>query len=60
VKAGHLFGATVDGDFALVGCTVAPGFDYADFELPSRASLLKDFPEHRNLILRLTRNQPRE
>jgi len=59
VKAGHLFGATVDGDFALVGCTVAPGFDYADFELPSRASLLKDYPEHRNLILRLTRNQPR-
>lgn len=60
MKTGHLFGATVEGDFALVGCTVAPGFEYADFELPSRTSLLKDFPEHRNLILRLTRNQPRE
>jgi predicted cupin superfamily sugar epimerase len=56
VKAGHLFGATVEGDYALIGCTVAPGFEYADFELPSRAGLLNDYPEHRNLILRLTRD----
>ena len=31
----HWFGATVDGPcgYALVGCTVAPGFDFADFEM---------------------------
>ena len=33
VMAGCLFGATVDvpHSFALAGCTVAPGFDFADF-----------------------------
>jgi predicted cupin superfamily sugar epimerase len=55
VKAGHLFGATNDGAYALVGCTVAPGFDYADFEMPSRAALLEAFPQHEMLIRRLTR-----
>jgi predicted cupin superfamily sugar epimerase len=31
-------------NYALVGCTVAPGFDFADFELASRAALLRQFP----------------
>jgi predicted cupin superfamily sugar epimerase len=56
IKAGHLFGATVDGAYALAGCTVVPGFEYADFELPSRAELLDAYPEHGELILRLTRD----
>ncbi len=43
------------GDFALVGCTVAPGFSFADFELPPRAELLTRFPGHRSLIESLTR-----
>jgi len=57
VKSGTLFGATVDdsGSFALVGCTVAPGFDYSDLEIPTRDELLAKYPEHHNLILRLTR-----
>ncbi|VGO21532.1 cupin domain-containing protein [Pontiella sulfatireligans] len=55
VPAGHLFGASVETAYALVGCTVAPGFDFSDFEMPSRASLLADFPEHELLIRRLTR-----
>jgi hypothetical protein len=56
VPAGAWFGATVEegGSFALVGCTVAPGFDDADFELADRATLLARFPEHRSLIERLT------
>lgn len=58
VRAGHLFGATVDGDYALLGCTVAPGFDFDEFELPSRAGLLAAYPEHRRLIERLTRCPP--
>lgn len=43
------------GEGALCGCTVAPGFDYADFELPERAHLLERFPAHAALIRRFTR-----
>jgi len=32
------------GQWALMGCTVAPGFDYADYEAGTRA-LAGDFPE---------------
>ena len=35
VKAGRWFGSRPMGAYALVGCTVAPGFDFADFELAS-------------------------
>jgi predicted cupin superfamily sugar epimerase len=57
VPAGRLFGATVrDGrSWSLVGCTVAPGFDFADFELPGRAELCRLYPQHRTVIERLTR-----
>ncbi len=57
VKAGFVFGATVTqpDSFALVGCTVAPGFDFADFALPGRDDLCRRFPQHRQLIERLTR-----
>jgi len=57
VKGGILFGATVDepDSCALVACTVSPGFDYDDFEMPSRAELIAAYPAHRDLILRVTR-----
>jgi hypothetical protein len=57
VPAGCWYGAAVDDEraWALLGGTVAPGFDFADFELADRASLLARFPEHRQTILRLTR-----
>lgn len=42
------------GSFALLGCTVAPGFDYADYEHGDRATLLGKFPDQRELIERLT------
>ena len=42
-------------EFALVGCTVAPGFDFADFELADRENLLLAFPQHQNVINRLCR-----
>ena len=41
--------------FALCGCTVAPGFEFADFELPPRRELLTMFPEHAAIIEALTR-----
>jgi uncharacterized protein len=55
--AGWFFAATVDeaDSFTLAGCTVAPGFDFADFELPSRAELCGRFPHLRELVERLTR-----
>jgi predicted cupin superfamily sugar epimerase len=47
--------APVGARFALCGCTVAPGFDFADFEMPSRAELLRALPDHADLVTRLTR-----
>ena len=47
--------ATSGSDFTLVGCTVAPGFDFADFEMPSRGELLAAFPRERALVEALTR-----
>jgi predicted cupin superfamily sugar epimerase len=41
--------------FVLTGCTVAPGFDFADFEMADRQSLLNKFPEHSSIILKLCR-----
>lgn len=41
--------------YALVGCTVAPGFDFADFEMAGRAPLTADYPQHAQLIAELTR-----
>jgi hypothetical protein len=57
VPAGCWYGAAVDDPhaWALVGGTVAPGFDFTDFELADRATLLACFPQHREAILRLTR-----
>lgn len=40
----------------LCGCTVAPGFDFADFEMPSRDVLTKLFPARMSLIAQLTRS----
>ena len=57
VPAGTWFASHVPapGSYALVGCTVAPGFDFADFELASRSDLLATYPDHADLITSLTR-----
>jgi predicted cupin superfamily sugar epimerase len=41
--------------FAVVGCTVAPGFDFEDFEMAKREELVARYPQHGVLIERLTR-----
>ena len=41
--------------YTLVGCTVAPGFDFADFEMPGREYLEQLFPQHIGVIRELTR-----
>ena len=50
------FAATVanENDYSLVGCTVSPGFDFNDFVLPTRASLISQFPQHTAIISKLT------
>lgn len=57
IPAGSWFASSVEetGGFALVGCTVAPGFDFADFELAEKTALSKLFPQHAGLIGLLTR-----
>ncbi|MEI6970833.1 MAG: cupin domain-containing protein [bacterium] len=56
VPAGCWFGAGLAGrrSYALVGCTVSPGFDFRDFELGRRSELLRKYPRHRALIEELT------
>jgi len=56
VPAGAWYGARVadGGDYALMGGTVAPGFDFADFELADRARLSAAWPAQRALIEDLT------
>ena len=41
--------------YALVGCTVSPGFDFRDFELANAEVLSASFPDHADLIRRLCR-----
>lgn len=55
VKAGDWFASESSGDYSLVGCTVAPGFDFQDFEMAERERLCMAFPEYTDLITRLTR-----
>lgn len=42
------------GEFALLGCTVAPGFEYADYESGRRDDLIARYPQFADLIRRLT------
>lgn len=51
-QGSHLVG---DAPFALMGCTVAPGFDFADFEMGDRDELIRAHPGHADLIRALTR-----
>jgi predicted cupin superfamily sugar epimerase len=57
VPAGCWFAAEVvaGGAFAFVGCTVAPGFEFSEFELADAAELTKSHPEHDAIIRRLSR-----
>ncbi len=57
IRAGSWFAAHIDeaGAHALVGCDVAPGFVYKEFELGTRDDLIAAFPQHRALIARWSR-----
>ncbi len=57
VPAGCWFAAErIDpATYTLAGCTVAPGFEFSEFELADPAALLQTFPAHAALIRRLSR-----
>lgn len=57
VPGGVWFASRVkdNAEYALLGCTVAPGFDFADFVLPNTAEMTKMFPQHARIIEELTR-----
>lgn len=57
VPKGYWFAAKVEKpeSYALLGCTVAPGFDFQDFELAESSKLKAQFPQHSDIITALTR-----
>ncbi len=57
VKAGCWFASkpAQENSFSLVGCTVAPGFDFADFEMVKEEELLQQYPQHEEWIRMLCR-----
>ncbi len=57
VPAGCWFASepVTNAKFSFVGCTVSPGFDFADFELADASELIKIYPEHTTIIERLCR-----
>ena len=42
--------------YSFCGCTVSPGFDFRDFEMPSAKTLSKILPQHQEVIKRLSNN----
>ncbi|MCL2001759.1 MAG: cupin domain-containing protein [Planctomycetes bacterium] len=55
IPAGVFQAALPLDEYSLVSCIVAPGFDFRDFEMPSREKLLEDYPSEATDILLLTR-----
>jgi len=55
VPGSYWFASETLGDYSLVGCTVAPGFDFEDFDLADRTKLTELFPAHQPLIQKFTR-----
>jgi predicted cupin superfamily sugar epimerase len=57
IKKNNWFAAEVINkkSYSLIGCTVSPGFDFADFELGNRDSLIEQFSEHSDLIIKFSK-----
>jgi predicted cupin superfamily sugar epimerase len=56
IEKNNWFAAEVENkkSYALVGCTVSPGFEFEDFKIGKRDRLVRKFPKHKNLIERFT------
>ena len=58
VPKGYIFGSAMNKEgFSLVGCMVAPAFEYEEFELFEREYLLNLYPKYKDIILKLTREK---
>jgi predicted cupin superfamily sugar epimerase len=57
IPAGTWFAAELAeaASHCLIGCTVAPGFEFADFELAEGPELAARYPSHAARIARMTR-----
>ncbi|MER2038105.1 MAG: cupin domain-containing protein [Solibacillus sp.] len=55
VKKNTIFGSSVEADntYGFVGCMVAPGFDFADFELFTQQQLIEQYPAHEAIIKKM-------
>jgi predicted cupin superfamily sugar epimerase len=55
VPKNSIFGSSVmeENTFSLVGCMVSPGFDFQDFELFTQDNLLSQYPQHKDIIMKL-------
>ncbi|GGA76124.1 cupin domain-containing protein [Ornithinibacillus halotolerans] len=55
VPKNTIFGSSVmeEDTFSLVGCMVSPGFEFIDFELFTQSELLKDYPQHEDIIKKM-------
>ena len=52
---GSRLGEGAEQNWALVSCTMSPGFEWSEFELGDRAQLKRRFPESSEIIEALTR-----
>lgn len=57
LPAGTWFGAESTASDVLVSAMVAPGFAFEDFELGTREQLLEQFPQHEEIVKRMTKDQ---
>jgi predicted cupin superfamily sugar epimerase len=57
VKAGLWFASEIPSKegFALVSCAVAPGFEFSEFEMAQKETMLALYPQHGELLERLCR-----
>lgn len=53
IKGGSYFAAEPIDGWTLVSCSVCPGFDFKDFRMPASDILIREFPQHKQIIERL-------
>ncbi len=58
IPHGYWFASHVSqpNSYSLIGCTVSPGFNFADFMLGNREELSKLYPHYIDIIKKLTNN----
>lgn len=57
IKAGQWFASEIPSKsgYILVSCVVAPGFDFAEFEMARKEQLTEQYPQHSQIISKMCR-----